>query len=188
MNENELIMKSQKGDIESFEILIENYQKYAFNIAYQMMKNYDDASDITQEAFIKVFKYIKNFKMDATFSTWLYRIVINTCKDEFKKRKKIETISIDEEDSYKEVKDDSKTPDEILESMEIRSKIDKAINSLSPNYKEIIVLRDVNELSYKEISETLDVPIGTIKSRISRARIELRNLIRKEDEDGLFKI
>ncbi len=188
MNENELIIKSQNGDINSFEILIENYQKYAFNIAYKMMHNYDDANDVTQEAFIKVFQYIKNFKRDSSFSTWLYRIVINTCKDEFKKRNKIQTISIDEEDSYKEVKDDSKTPDEILESVEMRETIDRAINSLSSNYKEIIILRDIKELSYKEISEQLELPIGTIKSRICRARIELRNTLRKEEGNGLFKI
>lgn len=177
--EIKLVEKAIEGDIESFEKLIQNHQKFAYNVALKYLKDPVDAEDITQEALIKAFKYLKNFKKNSKFSTWLYRIVINTCKDELRKKSKTEkNISMDNDDSYvSEVEDHSYEPLKSIEKHEVSKNIQSAIEQLKINYKEVIILCDIKDYSYEEISEILEVPIGTVRSRISRGRKKLRVIL-----------
>lgn len=186
--ENALIKKSKAGDVESFENLIGSYQKRAYNIALRIMANDEDAKDMTQEALIRVFRSIKDFKEQASFSTWLYRIVTNVCLDEIRRRKNKNTISIDigseldTGDAKLEISCDRETPEIIYEKTEKRNTIMKAINDLNEEYKSVIVLRDIQGFSYEEISNMLECSIGTVKSRINRARNILKDKLRGELE------
>lgn len=175
MNEIEslLIKKSKVGDIESFERLIESYQKRAYNIALRIMCNEEDAKDMAQEAFIRIYKSIKDFKEQSSFSTWLYRIVTNVCLDEMRRKKKIKTETIDT--NYDEASCDKGTPENVYEINEKRQQIMKAINELNEDYKTVIILRDIQGFSYEEISNILDCSIGTVKSRINRGRNILKD-------------
>ncbi|MFZ5965965.1 MAG: RNA polymerase sigma factor [Bacillota bacterium] len=181
--EHLLIEKSKKGDIESFERLIEQYQKLAFNIAYRMLGDMEDAKDATQDALVKVYKSISSFNEQSSFSTWLYKIVTNTCLDELRKKKKNKTTSLDNpmeaEDStfQRNVPDESSTTEEIVEKREEAKALYKAISLLPEQHKVVIILRDIKGLSYEQIGEILDCPEGTVKSRISRARIALRDIL-----------
>ena len=181
MSDNEMILleKAVNGDIQSFELLIRKYQKFAYNIALNYLKDIDEAEDATQEALIKAFKYLKNFHMESKFSTWLYRIVINTCKDELRKKSKENNIiSLNANDTYEdEIEDLSYEPLKTIEDKELSSGLKEAIDQLKIKYKEVIILCDVNDISYNEISDILKIPVGTVRSRINRGRKCLRKII-----------
>ena len=181
-NEAILIDKAQKGDIESFELLIENYQKKAFNIAYRMLGNLEDANDVTQEALVKVYRSIGAFRGNSSFSTWLYSIVNNTCIDFMRKNRKVDLIYIEQEHegtNYQiDIPDRLNTPEKLLEKNEVKKIIHDGINQLNYDHRNIIILRDIQGLSYKEIGEILHISLGTVKSRISRARDNLKEIIR----------
>jgi len=186
LNDNEilLIKRSQKGDINSFEELIKEYKKMAYNIALKMLKNKEDAEDVSQEALIKVYKSIDRFNMQSSFKTWLYRIVVNTCLDHVRKNKE-NPISINQpirsgyDEFYMDVEDNRPTPQEILETKLTQKMVMDAVNELDEDFKSIIILRDINDLSYEEISEILECNIGTVKSRISRGRQKLKEILEK---------
>ena len=180
----DLISKSQDGDISVFEELIKLYQKKIFNIAYRMVGNYDDASDIAQEVCIKIFRSIKKFKQDSSFSTWVYRITCNVCIDEIRKRKAntISLTAINEDKEYEiPIVDKRGLPDEIVENKETEEFIMQSINELSPEYRALIILRDVYGYTYIEISKILCINIGTVKSRLNRARSLLKEKIKKNE-------
>ncbi|MDK2918001.1 MAG: hypothetical protein PWQ37_734 [Candidatus Petromonas sp.] len=187
-SEKILIERTKKGDIESFEKLIEKYQVTAFNVAYRMIGNKEDASDITQEALIKVFKSIRKFRGESGFSTWFFRIVTNTCIDMVRKESKITTYSIDktietEDGSYKrEISDEKNIPEQMYEKKEQKERVQKAIGKLPGKYRIAIILRDIQDFSYEEISEILDCPLGTVKSRINRGRALLKEILQKDME------
>ncbi|WP_243136946.1 RNA polymerase sigma factor [Alkaliphilus serpentinus] len=178
-----LVERTKQGDVDSFERLIQPYQKKAYNIAYRMLGNVEDASDATQEALIKIYKSIGNFQGNSKFSTWLYAIVTNTCIDFIRKNRRAKIIYLDrekenEEGTYQmEIADDINTPEEILEKKETRFMIHDAINQLNHEHREIIVLRDIQGFTYQEIADILKCSEGTVKSRISRARGNLRQLL-----------
>jgi len=181
MTESVLIDKSISGDLDSFEKLISKYQVYAYNIAFRMMKNPEDAKDASQEAFIKVFKNIKKFNSNSSFSTWLYRIVINTCKDEL--RKKTENVSLDEKNEEFEIVSDNNdeyNPVISYERKYVKNTINEAIKKLPINNRSVLILRDIQGYSYEEIASIENVSIGTVKSRINRARKSLRDILKME--------
>jgi len=186
--ENVLIEISKKGDISAFEELIETYQNKVFNIAYSMLNNYEDANDVAQEVFIRVYKSIKNFKGESSFSTWLYRITTNVCLDELRKRKNKNVVSIDEDIPFddgevtRQIVDDGPTPDIIAEKKEVREIVNEAIGQLSEEHKTVIILRELQGLSYEEISKIINCPQGTVKSRINRARSALKNILKSKKE------
>lgn len=187
-NEKTLLKKARNGDIEAFELLVEDYQKKVFNVAYRMMGNSEDANDLVQEALIRIFKSIKNFKEQSSFSTWVYRIVTNVCLDELRRRKNKFTISIDEDikledgNVKRQIESEGPTLEESLESKEIQDIVTKAIEELSNEHKTVIVLRDIQGFSYDEISDIMKCPEGTVKSRINRARKALREILKKQKE------
>ena len=153
------------------------------------MHNHDDAYDISQEVFIRVFKSIKKFKGQSSFSTWLYRITTNACLDELRKRKNNKNIiSIDQEiqledgEVFRQIEDDGPTPELVAERNELREIIKEAISKLSDEHKEVIVLRDIQGFSYDDIAEIIKCPQGTVKSRINRARRMLKEILKNKVE------
>ncbi len=182
-NEKDIIEKCKLGDNDAFEILIKNYDKKVYNMIYRIIGNKEDAFDLTQEVFIKVYKSIRNFRGDSSFSTWLYRLATNTCFDENRRKQNKKTYSLDKpiETELGQLKrdfpDDINTPDEILIKKEMQNLVQKAISMLPEEQRVMIVLRDIQGFSYKEISETLQCSMGTVKSRINRGRLALKNIL-----------
>lgn len=179
--EKVLIEKCKNGDIEAFEKLILGYQKKVFNLCYRYIENHDDASELAQEVFIKIYKSIINFKGESSLSTWIYKIAVGTCIDEIRKRKKYNVISIDNSENSAgiELIDNSHNPHSRFERNETVKEIYAAINELSEEFKTVIILRDVQGFSYSEISEIADIPMGTVKSRIKRARDDMKQFLLK---------
>ncbi|HHT63268.1 MAG: RNA polymerase sigma factor [Bacillota bacterium] len=186
--DEELVRKSQKGDIAAFEQLISKYQQKIYNIAYRLMGNPHDAGDLAQEALIKVYKSIGSFRLDASFSTWVYHIVTNVCRDELRKRSRQQVSSLDEPlnlrdgEVNREVADFTNCPDYAYEQKESEEYIQKLINSLNPDYRMVIVLREIMGFSYDEIAQELNITLGTVKSRLNRARRYLKDMILAERE------
>ena len=186
--EHELVKSSKRGDVKAFETLIESYQKKVYNIALKMMGNPEDANDLAQESFIRVFKSIDKFKEQSSFSTWIYRITTNICLDELRKRKNKKTFSIDEDIKYndieipRQIQDEGPLPEDILESKETSQIVRKAINCLSDQHKTVLVLRDIEGFSYEEICKITNCPEGTVKSRINRARSALKDILKNRKE------
>ncbi|HHZ02784.1 MAG TPA: sigma-70 family RNA polymerase sigma factor [Tissierellia bacterium] len=185
-NERWLIEESKKGNIDAFEELIKDYKKSAYNIALRMLRNVEDAEDVSQEAWIKIFKSIRNFNMESSFKVWMYRIVVNTCID-FKRKKNINAVSIDEtldlgsgSEIQREIADDSNNPDILIDRNYDTQMVNDAINKLEDSFKTIIILRDIQGFTYKEISEILSCNLGTVKSRLSRARKNLKEVLENE--------
>lgn len=180
--ESMLIEKSVQGDVESFEKLIVKYNRYVYNIAFRMMGNEEDAKDMSQETLIKAFKAIGQFKMESNFSTWLYRITINVCKDELRKRKETvlsydAPLTEDEVTLKDTLKDETYNPLLIYEKLELRSSIENALNQLSEDSKSVVILKDIMGYSYEEIGTILEIPIGTVRSRLNRSRTALKNIL-----------
>ncbi len=180
--ERQLIQKAKMGDEKSFESLILGCQGKAYNIALRYLKNEDDAMDALQESFIKIFRHLGSFKEDSRFDTWVYRIVVNTCNDMLRKNsnQKI-TDSIfkteDEKDTVIEIPDLSGSPEEVFDKKSKTDHIISCLERLNREQKEIIVLRDIHGFSYEEISGILSCSIGTVKSRINRSRLRLREIL-----------
>lgn len=185
--ENRLLNKARQGDVQAFEELSGTCYTKVYNICYRMLGNPDDAWEQAQETFIKAFKYIKDFKGNCTFSTWIYRIATNTCLDYIRKNKNKNTVSIEQE-TYEDItlKDrlvsSSPGPEKIAELNAQKAALKEALSRMNEKNRIIVVLRDFMGLSYEEISESLELPIGTVKSRISRARTELKELLCNSEE------
>lgn len=194
--DRKLVSRVQKGDGEAFRALVEKYHSKAYSIALGMVHNAEDAMDITQEAFIKVHKYIDNFKGSSSFYTWLYRIVINLCIDFLRREGKYSTVGYDDalthapgaaEQEPGELVvhlEQAATPSQELGRKEVGEQILKAIESLSPNHRAVIVMREVEGLSYREMAKVLGCSQGTIMSRLHHARCKLRKILRDYIDTG----
>ena len=178
-----LVKKSQKGDYPSFAELVKRYEKKIYNLAYRIMGNREDASDVLQETFLQVFKKLAGFKGKAKFSTWLYRITVNMCLMRKRKRKKREIVSLDvpiltkkEDEIKRELRDDwSESPLATLENKEVKKTLSEAIDLLPEEYKTVFLLRGLNGMSNEEIAEVLKISLPAVKSRLHRARLFLRD-------------
>lgn len=188
--DNSLLTKARQGDLQAFEELTSSYYTKVYNICYRMLNNPEDAGEQAQETFIKAFRYIKDFKGNCSFSTWLYRIATNACLDFIRKNKNKKTISLEQE-SYEELTlqdrlvSDTPGPEKTAELNAQKAAIREAMSKMNEKNRIIIILRDYMGLSYEQISETIEAPVGTVKSRISRARSELRDLLCR-DKEHLF--
>ncbi len=171
-----LIARAQKGDNAAVEELLLYCEKRIYNTAYRFMGNEADAYDMAQESLIKIYKKLPTYRSDASFSSWAYRICVNTCLDELRKRKKapvpIDYIQNEAADAFK-----SPSPETYAIAVENRETLQKAINALGEEQKSVIILRDVSGLSYEEVAHCLDISIGTVKSRICRGRQKLREML-----------
>jgi len=186
-----LFKKAQKGDVEAFEGLIKAYEKLIYNAAYRMLPNPQDAEDVSQEVIIKVYKNISKCAGAGSFKSWLFRIINNTCIDEIRKRKGKVSLSLDidygENSGHVEnpVLRDENTPETEFLRKSMSENIQKAINKLPPDYKAVVVMRDISGLSYDEVAIALGINMGTVKSRIARARKKLRDEIELYSELNL---
>lgn len=182
-NGTELALKAKKGDISAFEDLVRRFERFVFTTIFFDVKNSEDAYDLSQEVFLKVYRALPSFRADSAFSSWLYRICKNTSYDFLRKANKTKTVSIsslvfdDSEKADFDIPDDDykNNPEEAYEKEERAMIIQKAIEELSEDHKEVIILREIDGYSYAEISGILGIEEGTVKSRIARARENLRN-------------
>lgn len=186
MDINEAVKRAKNGDINAFEIIVKTYEKKIYNLALRYNNNREDAFDISQEVFIKVFRSIGSFKEESSFSTWLYRVAVNVCIDYQRKNKKHSnslslTIRDDDGDEQQlEIEDISYSPETVYDRTELRESIGKALNMLSEEHKQVLILREINGLSYEEIAEVLSLEEGTVKSRIYRGREKLCRILSSE--------
>ena len=182
-----LIRAVQAGDMAAFDELVLKHKDRLFNLVYWFLGDYQDANDCAQETFIKVFKSIKKFRLESAFSTWLYRIAINTCKNRIKSsayKWKKKTVSLETANGSKngnpfsEIVNGSPTPAMALEKKERMMRIQNAINSLPEEQNQVVVLRDIQGLSYQDISDITGLNLGTVKSRLARGRLALKNQLK----------
>ncbi|MDO4618122.1 MAG: sigma-70 family RNA polymerase sigma factor [Clostridia bacterium] len=178
MTDNELVAKIKKGDMHAFSALVKAYESKVINISYSLLSSREDALDAAQEIFVKIYRNIDSFRGDSTVSTWIYRITKNVCCDYLRKRKS-NVISLDEEDEDKkiEIPDETSSPGEVLEKKETVNLVRNAISKLDENQRIVITLFDIEGLSYEEISDIIKCPLGTVKSRLYRARESLRKIL-----------
>ena len=181
--EQELIVRAKKGDEKAFEEIINLYQKKVCTTIYFMVKDESIVEDIAQEVFIKVYSNISKFNEQSSLYTWIYRITMNACFDEIRKSKKVVYLSnvIETEDGEKEVEfeDPSQNVDEEIERKLERAELIKAIKQLSEDQRALVVLRDIRGFSYWEIADMLNLKLGTVKSKISRARTALKEILER---------
>ncbi len=176
--ELKLIQSVKEGDQSALEALILRYEKIVYNVAYRFMGNEADAYDMAQEALIKIYRSAPKFRLESSFSSWVYRVTANACMDGLRKRKKT-PISLDSTLENGAVFEDTvtMTPENHVLSIESRDDIQKAISALSQDHRIAVVLRDVQGLSYEEIAGILGISIGTVKSRLSRGRQRLKEML-----------
>ena len=173
-----IVRKVLGGDANAFETLVLEYEKNVYNIALRMTGNSEDAADMTQEAFIKAYNSLQSFRGDSKFSVWLYRIVSNVCLDFLRSKNRRPTVSLsveddDGEDAQLDVADESQSPELPLDRKLTRDSVRRGLDSLPPDYRQILLLREIQGLSYDEIAQALSLEVGTVKSRIFRARKRL---------------
>lgn len=187
IDEKELIRQAKSGNLKAYEEIIGLYEKKVFSTIYYMVKNDNEVEDIAQEVFIKIYKNLGDFKEESSLYTWIYRITVNVCIDELKKRKKVVYLNekIDTKDGEVELQlpDDSKSPTDIAEDNDLKDKLEKCIKKLPESQRMMIILRDIKGFTYMEIAEIMKMNLGTVKSKINRARASLKELL---EEDGTF--
>ena len=176
MNEILLISRARTGDREAFGALVEQYRDNVYRLAYRMCGNEYDADEAAQEAFVAAWRALPNFRGDAKFSTWLYRLTTNAAIDVMRREKRHQTIGDGE---MIEVADESDSPQETVERTEQQEAVQKALATWSEEYREVLLLRYMEELDYAEIAEVLKLPSGTVKSRINRAKAALKTALLK---------
>lgn len=179
-DDSDLITLLQQGSEPAFVILMRRYKEPIINFVYRFVGNYDDAIDIAQDTFVRLHKYSATYTGDVKFTTWLYTIATNLAKTELAKSWRKHTIAFsrlskeDEDGIEWEVADESYTPDARVDSSMIAKRVQTALMKISPSYREVVVLRDIQQLSYEEIAEITTLEIGTVKSRINRGRAQLQ--------------
>mgnify|MGYP004514874641 FL=1 len=184
MPEEQLIRRAQQSDNEAFEQLLLLHQKKVYNLCLRMSANPDDALDLSQEAFIKAWRSIGQYQFEASFSTWLFRLTSNVCIDFLRRKKRRQetslTESYDDSDEGEEfsLPDTAPLPEEQAITNETKLELAQAMERLGPEHREILQLRVVENLPYEQIAEILDIRVGTVKSRLARARLSLRKILK----------
>ncbi len=179
-NDIQRIERFKSGDKAAFEELVRDYQDRIFSLCRHMLKNRHDAEDAAQDTFIKVYRNLIQFSPKASFYTWLYRIAVNTCLDR-QKRPFFGTLfrwSAQGEEPAVELWSNKPSPEKIFETHQLAEALHIALNKLSPKLRAVIVLREIDGLTYEEIAEVLEISVGTVKSRISRAKEEMKPLMK----------
>lgn len=187
IDEKILISKAKEGDKKAFEEIISLYEKKVFSTIYYMVKNENEVEDIAQEVFVKIYRNLKNFKEESSLYTWIYRITINVCIDELKKKKNVvyidEKIETADGEMEMQLEDTAKGPEHLAEDEELKRKITNCIRKLPIDQRTMIILRDIKGFTYMEIAEMTKINLGTVKSKINRARTALKQIL---EEDGTF--
>jgi RNA polymerase sigma-70 factor (ECF subfamily) len=183
---------SRSGKRNEFDRLVQRYHKQAFNIAYRMTGNHADAEDLTQEAFVRAFRFFGNYRRDWPFDNWLYKIMSNLFVDDLRRKPKAKLQSLDQpidggrnEDVYLEISDLSTNPERIVMTDELDEHIQRALNLLPPDFRMTVVLADIEGMSYEEISVVMHCSLGTVRSRLHRGRKLLRAKIAQFERERI---
>ena len=182
MDDKHIVAQARRGDLSAFEELVTRYEKRVYAIALRSSGSPEDAADITQEVFLKAWRSMESFRGDSGFATWLFRITMNMCVDHARRRQtqpQTQPLVQGEEDDERPIPDTAPTPEEHLENSELGRELAAALDEVSDEHRRIVLLRDVSGMSYTEIAEVLEISEGTVKSRLSRARIALRKILLK---------
>lgn len=178
MNERELIARLQKRDEAAFEELIRQYEKKVYSLCFRMCGNSEDAEEAAQDAFLALWRGIDRFRQESSLSTWIYRLATNACIDTLRRRKKQSgSVSLDDEELFVDAVDTSPQPQETVEHREAQKLLQEGLSTLPEEYRKVLILREIEGLSYTEIAESASIELGTVKSRISRGRSLLRNFL-----------
>ena len=184
--EQELLLRAQKNDIEAFESLISPYTNQLLNHAFRILKNREDAEDALQDTYLKTYNSIKKFEGVSSFKTWLYKILTNACLDKLRKQKRETTTSLyttDEDGEHEiNVADETYSPEISAQKSAAYAALKKALDTLSEEHRIAIIMRDIDGLTYDEIAEATETNVGTVKSRINRARSQLKKILQKDRE------
>ncbi|MEO6521628.1 MAG: sigma-70 family RNA polymerase sigma factor [Mucilaginibacter sp.] len=189
-NDFKLVGRAREGDQKAYADLMHRYKDSIYFMALKMVNNKEDAMDLTVETFAKAFEKLDKYQPEYAFSTWLFRVATNNCID-FIRKKKLNTTSIngmvddDGDDRPLQIKSDTLNPEEVSMKREQTQLLKLLIDSLPPRYRNLIVLRYFDELSYEEISEQLDLPLGTVKAQLFRARYLLSNIVNARNRDDI---
>jgi RNA polymerase sigma-70 factor (ECF subfamily) len=182
MSDEDVMEQLQKGVIPAFDIIVHRFKDRLHNFLYRYTHNHEDCEDLVQETFLRVYKSRQSYKRIAKLSTWIYTIALNLAKTMYKKKQRMKTFSIHEDESNPDdrafdIQDESILQDEKLHLKNSMDELEKALAELNDDFREAIILRDIQQLSYEEISDITDTPMGTVKSRINRARVQLQESI-----------
>ena len=175
--DEQLVRKSQNDDERAFGELVSRYESKVYSLALKMLRNPEDAEDVLQDTFLRAYRGIKSFKGNSTFSTWIYRITANSALMRLRKRQ-LPTVSIDDADEREapiNIADWAPGPVEQMLNQETQAAMTEAIEALPPEFRQVFVLRDIEELSNAEVAEILDLSVAAVKSRLHRARLKVRN-------------
>jgi RNA polymerase sigma-70 factor (ECF subfamily) len=175
--DEELVRRAQQDDERSFGELVTRYESKVYSLAMKMLRNPEDAEDVLQETFLRAYRGIKSFKGNSTFSTWIYRITANSALMRLRK-KQLPQVSIEDSDEREtpiSIADWAPGPVEQLLNQEMQRVMDEAIETLPPEFRQVFILRDVEELSNADVAEILDLSVAAVKSRLHRARLKVRN-------------
>ena len=180
-----LVQRIQSGDSDAFAVLMDEYQKQVYHLALRTVGNPEDAADMTQEAFLRAYRAISSFRGDSKLSVWLYRLTQNVCIDFLRSRGRRPTVSLTVENEADEVQeldvaDDRFDPEEQYQRKALRDAVRRGLDALPAEYRAILVLREINGLSYAEIGEQLQLEEGTVKSRLFRARKKLCEFLQRD--------
>jgi RNA polymerase sigma-70 factor (ECF subfamily) len=174
ISDAEYVRRLQRGETEAFEILVRRHEKTIFNLVYRMLGDYDEAAETSQEVFLSAYRSIDRFRGDANFSTWLYRIALNQTSTRRKSLNRLQLRNVPIDDT-EPVRDPQPGPAETIEKKEIRERVQSALNTLEPDDATVILLRDLQDIPYEEVARLLEIPVGTVKSRLHRARQALKS-------------
>ncbi len=173
-----LMRRIQKDDFDAFEQLVARYKDRLINVLYRMLNERNEAEDLVQETFLRVYKHRQDYDFTYCLSTWIYTIALNLAKNELRRKKKFKFFSIfDMQEKGVELEDGKPGP------QSLKMVLDKAIAKLPDKYKTAFVLRDIDQMSYEEVAQVLEVPLGTVKSRVNRARAILKDQLRPKLEE-----
>lgn len=174
-----ILARARRGELPAFEELVTLYEKRVFAVALRSSGSPEDAADITQETFLRAWRAMDSFRGDSGFSTWLFRIAMNLCVDHARRKNAAPLTQplVGEDDMERPIPDPAPTPEQRLDNSELGRELSEALNEVSEEHRQIVMLRDVSGLSYTEIAETLEISEGTVKSRLSRARLALRDTL-----------
>ena len=187
-NDIEIVERAQRGDREAFKVLVERYQRKVYGICYGMLKDPEASLDVSQEVFIKVYRYLEKFNRESSFYTWIYRITVNMCIDYIRKSKRVHRVEYDDQLSHEgnEVAGDEHisasklgiNPDKVYGRKELRQKMLEALETLNEKHRTILIMREVDGLSYEEMAEVLSISKGTVMSRLYHARRYFQDALR----------
>lgn len=178
--EQSWIASARNGDEAAFGQLVQKYQKRVYTLTVRMCPTPELAEEAAQEAFLSAWQGLPFFRGDSAFSTWLYRLASNACVDLLRKERRHQGTSLDDDAAGAEIPDTKPTPEEAAETKELRAQIEAGLRQLSPEHRAVLILREIQQLNYEEIADVLSLDLGTVKSRISRGRRQLRDFLKEQ--------